>query len=317
MAILSGSVILPVEALGAIQIGANSELSSSALAGAAASDADVQAGKKLNTDLAAFLPESSRVSVISALNALGGAISAGGVENITVDDFLSHDGSGGIEVVDAAFSASVGYVLDNNAAGVQQHITEDAYILELSSGEFTVNTSNLTSSIRGAVSAAGDLSYDSSSGAFSFTERTDAEVRGLVSAGGDLSYNSTTGVMSFTERTDAEVRGLISAGGDLSYNSSTGVMSFTERTDAEVRGLVSAGDGLSYNSSTGAFAASVDANYLEINVSGEIAVNPGKDMGWTAQQTFDAGLKLKDQDGSGDYYTLNIEDGLLKVVLVP
>ena len=259
MAILSGSVILPVEALGAIQIGANSELSSSALAGAAASDADVQAGKKLNTDLAAFLPESSRVSVISALNALGGAISAGGVENITVDDFLSHDGSGGIEVVDAAFSASVGYVLDNNAAGVQQHITEDAYILELSSGEFTVNTSNLTSSIRGAVSAAGDLSYDSSSGAFSFTERTDAEVRGLVSAG----------------------------------------------------------DGLSYNSSTGAFAASVDANYLEINVSGEIAVNPGKDMGWTAQQTFDAGLKLKDQDGSGDYYTLNIEDGLLKVVLVP
>ena len=69
---------------------------------------------------------------------------------------------------------------------------------------------------------------------------TDARARGAVSASGDLSYNSSTGVMSFTERTNAEVRGLVSAGGNLSYNSSTGVMSFTERTNAEVRGLVSA-----------------------------------------------------------------------------
>jgi len=82
---------------------------------------------------------------------------------------------------------------------------------------------------------------------------TDARARGAVSAGGDLSYNSGTGVFSFTERTDSEVRGLVSAGGDLSYNSSTGVFSFTERTDAEVRGLVSAGGDLAYNSTTGVF----------------------------------------------------------------
>ena len=89
---------------------------------------------------------------------------------------------------------------------------------------------------------------------------TDARSRAAISVGGDLSYNSTTGVVSFTERTDAEVRGLVSATGDLSYNSTTGAISFTERTDAEVRGLISTstatasgGGALAYNSTTGVF----------------------------------------------------------------
>ena len=131
-------------------------------------------------------------------------------------------------------------------------------------------------------SASGDLSYNSSTGAFSFTEsdRTASQIRGLFSVGGDLAYNNSTGVISFTQRTDQQVReifsgnkgltydntsgqfnvdsanlrGIISAGGDLSYNSGTGVVSFTERTDAEVRGLVSASGDLSYNSSTGVFS---------------------------------------------------------------
>ena len=60
---------------------------------------------------------------------------------------------------------------------------------------------------------------------------TNARARGAISAGGDLAYNSTTGVVSFTERTDAEVRGLVSAGGSLSYNSSTGVISYTQPTN--------------------------------------------------------------------------------------
>ena len=59
---------------------------------------------------------------------------------------------------------------------------------------------------------------------------TDVRARKSVSATGSLSYNSTTGVISFTERTDAEVRGLVSAGGSLSYNSSTGVFSYTTPT---------------------------------------------------------------------------------------
>jgi len=293
MSILSGSVIVPVEVIGAIQVDGDSALSSSALAGAAQNDADVLAGKKLNTDLGAFSAESSRVSVISALNALGGAISAGGVENITVDEFLTHDGAGTIEVEASAFSASVGYALDNNAAGVQQHITEDAYILELSSGEFTVNVSNLTSSIRGA-----------------------------VSAGGDLSYNSSTGVMSFTERTDAEVRGLVSvtdSGGDgsLAYNSSTGVITYTGPSASEVQAHITAGDGLDVSS--GEFSLDLKANgglaieSTEAKIDQSNAFNPT----WEGIHKYDAPLQLLDQDNAGVYYKLMVEDGLLKVVLVP
>ena len=94
--------------------------------------------------------------------------------------------------------------------------------------------------------------YDGS--AWEVTARLDSEIRALFSAGGDLTYNSSTGVFSFTERTDAEVRGLFSAAGDLSYNSTTGEFSFTERTDSEVRNLFSASGDLSYDSGTGTFS---------------------------------------------------------------
>ena len=120
-----------------------------------------------------------------------------------------------------------------------------------------------TARARSSISAGGDLSYNSTTGVVSFTERTDAEVRNLLGAGGDLSYNSTTGVFSVTTYksadfdtdfgskstsdlsegtnqyfTTARARSAISAGGDLSYNSTTGVVSFTERTDAEVNTLI-------------------------------------------------------------------------------
>ena len=140
-------------------------------------------------------------------------------------------------------------------------------------------TKRTDAEVRGLVSASGDLSYNSSTGAFSFTERTDAEVRGLLSASGDLSYNSSTGAFSFTQRTDAQVRGLLSASGDLSYNSSTGAFSFTERTDAEVRGLISGSTGVSYNSSTGAISigqavgTTNDVTFNDVTVSGDLTVS--------------------------------------------
>ena len=80
---------------------------------------------------------------------------------------------------------------------------------------------------------------------------TDARARGAISATGSLSYNSSTGVMSFTQGdtdtvaegstnqyyTDARARGAISATGSLSYNSTTGVMSFTQgNTDTVAEG---------------------------------------------------------------------------------
>lgn len=51
------------------------------------------------------------------------------------------------------------------------------------------------------------------------TSSLSTEVRGRVSAIGDLSYNNSTGVFSFTERTDAEVQGLITGGTGVSVTS--------------------------------------------------------------------------------------------------
>jgi hypothetical protein len=69
---------------------------------------------------------------------------------------------------------------------------------------------------------------------------TTAQARAAVSASGSLSYNSTTGVFSYTTPsssgitegsnlyyTDARARAAVSATGSLSYNSTTGVFSYT------------------------------------------------------------------------------------------
>jgi len=119
---------------------------------------------------------------------------------------------------------------------------------------------------------------------------TDTRARNALSVSGDLSYSSTTGEISFTERTDSEVRGLFSASGDLSYNSSTGEFSVTVPagynssdfntdfsnkstddlsegstnlyyTDTRARNAVSAAGDLSYDSATGTF--SYETPYIE------------------------------------------------------
>ena len=67
---------------------------------------------------------------------------------------------------------------------------------------------------------------------------TDARARGAVSltdAGGDgsMTYNSTTGVFTFTGPVASEVRAHLSGSGDISYNSATGVISATTYKTAD------------------------------------------------------------------------------------
>jgi hypothetical protein len=135
---------------------------------------------------------------------------------------------------------------------------------------------------RNALSAGGDLQYDSSTGLISFTDAvtsvntqvgdvvlntdnvaegdtnkyfTEERSRNALSAGGDLQYDSTTGLISFTDAvtsvntqvgdvvlntdnvaegdtnkyfTEERSRNALSAGGDLQYDSSTGLISFTD-----------------------------------------------------------------------------------------
>ena len=114
----------------------------------------------------------------------------------------------------------------------------------------------------------GSLSYDSTTGAFTFAKVTAADVRGNLSAtkvsgDGNFSYDSATGAFSYTGPDDADYRTAVSAtkvsgDGNFSYDSTTGVFSYTGPSAADTRAHFSAvdagGDGsFSYNQSTGEF----------------------------------------------------------------
>ena len=92
---------------------------------------------------------------------------------------------------------------------------------------------------------------------------------------GSLSYNNTTGAFTYAVVTDANIRGAVTAAnsgtgyGSLAYSSTTGTYTYTVVTDANIRGAVSvtAGSGLTYNSSTGAFSTSAIPNSQLANSS--------------------------------------------------
>jgi len=143
------------------------------------------------------------------------------------------------------------------------------------------------SDIRGLCSSGGDLSYNSSTGAFSVTTYTDSDARGAISvtdsAGdGTLSYNSTTGVITYSGITDAQVRGKVSvtdAGGDgsLAYNSGTGVITYTGPSASETRAHFSAGTGVSISSGQVSIGQSVgtsdNVSFGDLTLSGDLTVN--------------------------------------------
>ena len=92
----------------------------------------------------------------------------------------------------------------------------------------------------------GSLSYDNSTGAFTYSVVTNANIRSAVSAA-----NSGTGF------------------GSLAFDSGTGVFTYTVVTAANIRGNFSAavGSGLTYDSGTGAFSTSAIPNSQLANSS--------------------------------------------------
>ena len=137
--------------------------------------------------------------------------------------------------------------------------------LSYSSGTGVITyTGPNTSEVRAHLASGTNTTYDSSAGSFSISDTT---IRGKISVtdnGGDgsLSYNSTSGAITYTGPSASEVRAHISvtdAGGDgsLSYSSGTGVITYTGPSATEVRSHFSAGNGITFSSGSIAITAPV------------------------------------------------------------
>jgi hypothetical protein len=128
---------------------------------------------------------------------------------------------------------------------------------------------------RGSLSATnsgggdGALTYNSSSGVFSYTGPDAADYRSSFSALntpdtgsldylGALAYNQTNGRFTYTGPTTQEIRTKfsrrnVSGLGSIGYDSAIGEISYVGPSNAEIRNLFSAGGDLSYNALTGQF----------------------------------------------------------------
>ena len=148
-------------------------------------------------------------------------------------------------------AGSVGYVEESSSGqtyanpGITGSSTHELYsgqrssggnlyhgIKGINDGTYTTITSDTNtvsidadiSAIRGAFSASGDLSYNSTTGAFSFTN--DAGDIESVTAGTGLTGGGTSGAVTLNAD-QSYIRGSISASGLVSYNSTTGALTTT------------------------------------------------------------------------------------------
>ncbi len=151
----------------------------------------------------------------------------------------------------------------------------------------TLTGSISAANVREHFSAGGDLTYDSSTGKFTFdveqvyTKANFDSDLGLANTSQlpeDPSATVSSGTMYYT---DARARAAIShtdAGGDgsLTYNSTTGVITYTGPSAAETRAHFSAGASLTYDASTGQFTtnqaldSNSDVKFQDVTISGEL-----------------------------------------------
>ena len=154
-----------------------------------------------------------------------------------------------------------GFISSANTAGT--YYGSLAY--DNATGVFT-HTGVTPANIRAQFSGGGSVSYNSATGQFlggdiptAVSEITnDSNFIALtdLSASGDLSYDDTTGVFSFSadaQRSDSDIRNLFSGSGDLSYNSLNGTFSVTKTkvgiTGSEASGTITIAGGGSVTAS--------------------------------------------------------------------
>ena len=128
------------------------------------------------------------------------------------------------------------------------------------------------------------LSYDNTTGAFTFTAanlKPTITVENTGTGHGAISYVQNTGTLSFAKVTDANIRGAVSAvdaGGDgsFSYDSATGAFTYTGPSAAETRAHFSAGTGVTITNGVVAIGQAVgttdNVQFATISTTGNITV---------------------------------------------
>ena len=164
------------------------------------------------------------------------------------------------------------------------------YGITVNADNIELTNADVQAQAKAAVSASGDLSYNSGTGEFSFTERTDAEVRGLISASSGVNYNSTTGAITADQ---AEIRALISASSGVNYDNTSGAITADQ---AEIRGFFSASGDISYNASTGVFSFTNDAGDIESVTAGSGLTGGGTSGAVTLNIGAGAGITVNAND---------------------
>jgi hypothetical protein len=208
----------------------------------------------------------------------------GAAESISSSEKLTIQGGTNITVTN---TGNVITIRNDNVADIESVSAGDGLTgggnsgnltLNIGAGDgITVNTDNVAvnvSYVRSQFSASGDLSYNASTGVFSFTN--DAGDIESVTAGNGLTGGGTTGTVTLnigagtgiTVNADdvavntAYVKSLFSAtdsGGDGSFSYSDGVFTYTGPSQAEANARIDArlvgGNGLTYTSGTFAVGA--------------------------------------------------------------
>lgn len=151
-------------------------------------------------------------------------------------------------------------------------------------------TERTDAQIRALFNVSGDLGYDTATGVFSIdlgsVDVTDSAVTralfSVVNDSGDygsLSYDNTTGQFTFNKVTDSDIRGSISVAntgggfGFLTYDPTTGVIDHTAISTQQIRNQFSASGDLQYDANTGQFSITTGAHYTDSDARNVFSVN--------------------------------------------
>ena len=196
--------------------------------------------------------------------------------------------------------------LENSSISIAGHSTSLGESVSLNTGDITEHTNYkyyTEGRVRSAISATGDIVYNSTTGVISFSQ----------AAGAVVSVNGTTGSVVLDTgdiaengnlyHTTARARAAISATGSLSYNSTTGVISFTMPaqntsnitegsnkyyTDARVGSYLSTNGYATQSTIVGAITDSAPATLDTLN---ELAAALGDDANFSTTVTNSIGTK--------------------------